>query len=52
MNKNSFSLQHWQYAKQMIKKPFLYIDRVFGRYALNQDKKSPKYLTGKKNEKR
>lgn len=49
--KNSFTLQHWQYAKQIIKKPFLYIDRAFGRYSLNQDK-SPKYLGGKKNEKR
>lgn len=48
-SKNSFSLLHWKYAKEMIKKPFLYINRHINRYGLTQD--NPKYLSGKKKEK-
>ena len=47
MKKNSFPAIYWQYAKETIKKPFLYINRSINRYSLTQDKKNPKYLTGK-----
>ena len=37
MKKNSWPEIYWRYAKQSIKKPFLYIDRSFNRYSLTQD---------------
>lgn len=43
---NSFPMIYWQYAKQSIRKPFLFIDRSINRYSLTQDK-TPKYLSGK-----
>ena len=37
---NSFPAIYWQYAKETLKKPFLYINRSINRYSLTQDKKS------------
>ena len=46
MKKNSWPAIYWRAAKQSIKKPFLFIDRSFGRYSLTQDdtKKNKKKL--------
>ena len=42
MKKNSWPAIYWRYAKQSIKKPFLYIDRSINRYSLTQDKPNKK----------
>jgi len=47
MKKSSWNLIDWKYAKELAKKPFLFINRHINRYSLTQDK-SPKYLSGKK----
>jgi len=41
-SKNSFSYLHWKYAKEIIKKPFLFINRHINRYSLTQDEKKKK----------
>jgi len=37
--KNSWPAIYWQFAKESIKKPFLFINRSLNRYSLTQDKK-------------
>ena len=46
MKKSTWNLIDWKYAKEVIKKPFLFINRHINRYSLTQD--NPKYLSGKK----
>ena len=48
--KNSWNRIDWKVAREKFKKPFLFINRAFGRYSITQDE-SPKYLSGKKSDK-
>lgn len=46
--KSTWNRIDWLHAREIAKKPFLFIQRSINRYALTQDEKTPKYLTGKK----
>jgi len=46
MKKSTWNHIDWKYAKEIAKKPFLFISRHINRYGLTQD--NPKYLSGKK----